>query len=271
MFNVIKPLVALGAFSFGTLAALPALSHEFWLEPKEFQVENGAPIAADLRNGENFKGITLPFFDSRSTRLEIWQDGSARVIAARNGDLPAVAIAATDGLATLVHETGLSTITYKDGAKFLKFVKHKDLEAEARTHAERGLPADGFAEVYKRFCKALVAIGAGKGADVVTGMETEFVALANPYTESGPLPVRLLYQGAPRPDAQIEVFERGADGTVTVSLLRTDALGEAMVPVKPAHDYLLDAVVLRVPDAARANDYKADWETLWASLTFSTP
>lgn len=270
MFKTITPLVC--AALVGMFTATAPLSHEFWLEPTEFQVESGAALYADLRNGEDFKGITLPYFDSRSDRLEIWHRGKDEAITARNGDLPAVALAQPkDGLAALVYQSGFSTVTYNDIDKFYRFIKHKDLEAQVDFEAIDAVTDSERTEVYKRFCKSLVAIGSGTGTDVPVGMETEFVALKNPYVDTGPLPVRLLYRGAPRSESQIEVFERAPDGQVRVFLLRTDHAGEAHVPVKAGYDYLLDAVVLRTPAPALAAEYDAIWETLWASLSFSVP
>ena len=87
--------------------------------------------------------------------------------------------------------------------------------------------------------------------------------------------VALRYQDAPRPDAQIEVFERGPEGDVTITMHRTDTAGEAVIPVSKGHEYLFDAVVLRpVEGVGTGKDVDANqpvWETLWAALTFSVP
>ena len=105
-----------------------------------------------------------------------------------------------------------------------------------------------------------------------TGLETEIVALNNPYTDpaSEGMRVKVLYQGSVRADAQVEVFEKASDGTVDVALYRTDAEGLAVLPLKPGHEYLVDAVVLR--DTGN-NDPAAGavWHSLWASLTFAVP
>ena len=109
--------------------------------------------------------------------------------------------------------------------------------------------------------------------DRETGLETEIIALENPYTrENGaPLPVKVIYQGTPRPAAQVEIFARGPDGVVVVTTVLTDPEGVAQIPVQPGYDYLLDSVVLRIPAEDVAAQYKAVWETLWASLSFSIP
>ena len=152
--------------------------------------------------------------------------------------------------------------------KFQIFADHKGFADMRARHEARGLPTEGFSETYRRFAKALVAVGDGAGADAATGMETEFVALTNPYTDAaGAVRVRLLYQGAPRVEAQVEVFEKSGAGAVVITYLATDAKGEAVIPVRPGHRYLLDAVVLReAPDGDGPV-----WESLWAAMTFAVP
>ena len=126
-------------------------------------------------------------------------------------------------------------------------------------------------ERYSRYGKALIAVGDGAGADREAGLETEIVALANPYTDdlSDGLPVRVLYQGAPRADAQVELFAKSPEGEVEITLLRTDAEGVALLPVTPGQVYLADAVVVRPLEPVAEDD--PVWESLWASLTFKVP
>lgn len=223
-----------------------------------------------MRNGQFFSGSRQAYFSKRTARFELTQNGRTTPVMARMGDIPALqATADRDGLIVVVHQTEPTTLTYKSWDKFQSFAEHKDFpDIRARQEA-RGLPDADFAETYTRYAKSLIAVGPGSGSDAETGMETEFVALANPYTDdlSNGFPVKLLYQGKPRPDAQVEVFDRNPDKEVTVTLLRTDEDGRAVIPVTEGHEYLLDAVVLREAQP----DSGAVWETLWAALTFKVP
>lgn len=252
------------------LIAGPASSHEFWIDPENYQVQTGAPLRADLRIGQNFTGAAYPFFTGQTARFEVIRDGRTDPYVGRMGDLPALSTAAgAEGLVVILHQTTASTVHYAEWEKFASFAAHKDFPDIRARHLDRGLPEDGFSETYTRFAKALIGVGAARGMDAPTGMETEFVALANPYTDdlSGGFPVRVLYRGQPRPRAQVEVFDRAPDGTVTITRRRTDAAGEALIPVAAGHVYLLDAVVLRPAPEESA----AVWETLWAAMTFSVP
>lgn len=253
----------------------PLTAHEFWIEPEAYQVSPGDSIQADFKNGENFAGARLTYLERDTVRHEMAIAGAVQPIVSRSGDRPAVQMAgpAVEGLLVLVHETDTSRISYKTWEKFMKFVNHKDFKTAEADHLAAGWPQEGFRESYSRHVKSLIGVGHGRGTDRAFGMATEFVALTNPYDPAfeGTMKVSLTYLGDPRPDAQIEVFERAPDGEVAVQLHRSDADGNAAIPVQSGHAYLFDAVVLRkAPDPG--DDPKAPvWETLWAGLTFAVP
>ena len=253
-----------------SVTALPVLSHEFWIAPGKFQVENGTQIVANLRNGEMFRGSDLAWFPHQSVRTAIILNGQETPYEGRMGDIPALTFQAPgDGLLTLLTVTEPAELKYKSWEKFLSFTDDKGMPEIPARHLNRGLPQQDFWERYTRHVKALIAVGPGQGADADRGMATEIVALANPYTDTLPegLPVRLLLNDEPRPGVQIEIFDKAPDGNVTRNLTLTDEKGEALIPVAPGHSYLLDAVAIRpVPDSERAV-----WETLWATLVFALP
>ncbi|SEO30224.1 protein of unknown function [Salinihabitans flavidus] len=271
---MIRPTLFALAFSAALVIAAQGRSHEFWIDPAQYQVETGQQITARLRNGEGFSGAALAWLDHRIARFDWYSGDDPRPVAGRLGDNPAVRLTPdTPGLLRLVHETTLSKVTYRDWETPLAFARHKDLGDLRARHAARGLDDPPFTEGYRRFVKALIGVGDSRGQDGPTGMETEFVALANPYTDTlnGELPVRLLYRDAPRANAQVEVFECAPDGTIRIFTVRTDDDGIARVPVRPGHVYLLDAVILRAPAPELADETGIVWETLWAALTFAVP
>jgi uncharacterized GH25 family protein len=263
---------------FSLLLAPPALAHELWVEPEAFQVAGDGMLVADLVNGQEFEGVHLAYIPQRFVRFEVVNGDEIAPVMMRIGDSPALNIPTLgDGLNVVVYESTVSTVNYEELAKFLRFVTHKDLlggpEAVTELHQERGLPEADFDEAYTRYSKSLIGVGEGEGSDAVVGLETELVALTNPYTDdlSAGFRVQLYYQGEVRADEQVEIFDRAPNGTVTISTVRTDAEGIAVVPVTAGHDYMLDAVVLREPSAELASETGAVWETLWANLTFGVP
>ncbi|KMW59736.1 hypothetical protein AIOL_004719 [Candidatus Rhodobacter oscarellae] len=252
--------------------AAPIAAHEFWISPKDYIIDPQDQLVADIRVGQDFKGNASGYLPPRFVRFDLVQGDDLVPVEGAMGDRPALQMQAPgEGLVTVVYQTTDSRLTYSEWEKFVNFVTHKDLAWALEEHAERGLPQTGFREVYSRYGKSLMAVGAGAGADQEVGLLTEIVSLANPYTDPLPqgLPVRVLYEGAPRAFTQIEVFQKAPDDTVSVATYRTDAAGVANVPVKPGHEYLVDSVVIRglVPEA----EGDPVWESLWASLTFEFP
>ncbi|WP_308916219.1 DUF4198 domain-containing protein [Jannaschia sp. LMIT008] len=260
------------------IAAFQAQGHEFWIDAEDWTVPSNGTVTADFRNGEKFAGSAFSYIPRRSVRFDMAVGDAVRPVPARLGDSPAFAVPdLPDGLLVILHETADSTLTYgdKDGRtgweRFLAFGAHKDFGELAARHDSRGLPREGVRESYRRYAKALVAVGDGAGSDRAFGLRSEIVALANPYADevTGGLPVRVLWDGAARADAQVELFARRPDGTVEVTLHRTDADGVAVLPVAPGHVYLADAVVLEPLEPAADGD--PVWGTHWAALTFAVP
>jgi hypothetical protein len=265
------------AFCLGLPSAAGA--HELWIEPLDYTVAADDRIEGELVNGQTFEGLKLPYLPKGFTRFSIVAGEVEIPVGGRLGDTPALSSPpAAEGLNVAVYVSAGDVVRYDDFATFERFVAHKDLanmiggDVIAR-HRARGLPEAEFGEFYTRHVKALVAAGSGEGQDRALGLETEIVALANPYTDdmAGGLPVRVEYRGVPRAGAQVELFEKAPDGTVAVTLHRADEGGVALLPVRPGHAYLADAVVLREPEAGLADKRDVVWETLWAALTFAVP
>ncbi|MGR3709415.1 MAG: hypothetical protein ACU0A9_08220, partial [Alterinioella nitratireducens] len=55
------------------LPALPAASHEFWIEPLAFQVAPGDPLEARLRVGESFEGPSYSYLPRNFIRFDVAQ------------------------------------------------------------------------------------------------------------------------------------------------------------------------------------------------------
>lgn len=255
------------------MTVAPATAHEFWISPEEYTVTSPDQLLANIRVGQNFKGSAYSYIPRSTARFDLVIDGKATPVEARVGDRPALNVAAPieQGLVTVVHQTSDNFLTYTEAEKFVNFIEHKDFDGVLEEHKARGLPEIGFREKYSRYAKSLIAVGDGAGSDSKVGLLTEIVAMANPYVDdvAGGLPVQVFYDDLPRADTQVEIYDRGPDGEVTVSTVRTDGDGNALIPVAPGHEYLVDSVVMRALEPVEEND--PVWESLWASLTFMVP
>ena len=276
--------VAVAALLAGaSLLAAPLAAHEYWLDPLDATPDAGGRLFANVRNGQDFAGTSLPYDPARMARLELVGADGARAVAARLGDFPAVQTDVGEaGVHVLLLDTHGKALVYDDLARFTEFLAYHGLEGRLAEHARRGLPERGIREIYFRHAKALVRAGGpgggapdgdGAGASgpyAPRGQPFELVPLEDPWA-SGTLSLALLSDGEPFPGAQVELFERTPDGAVTRTLARSDAAGRVRLDVSRPGEYLVNAVRLTEPGAeAReaAGDAPAHWESRWASLTF---
>ncbi len=263
--TIIAPFLAIAC-------ALSAQAHEFWISPTNYQVEPGETILADLRVGENFTGSAYPYVTRSIERFDIATPDGRFPVTGRVGDRPAAQVPSIrEGLHVLIHETTDNTLTYNGMEKFVNFARHKDQLTAVDVHMARGFSTERFMETYRRFAKALVAVGDGAGTDTRHGLKWELVALTNPYTDdlSAGFKAQLWREDTPVKDAQIELFAKDSDGNVTITLHRTNAEGLVTLPMTAETEYMVDSVelVLRSEDSPGT----ALWHSNWAALTFKTP
>ena len=254
--------------------AAPASAHEFWLEPTAYQIPADGSLEADIVNGQNFVGTTQVFFPQRFEHFAIIAGPAAANVEGRAGDRPALTQEpVAEGLNIVAYQARNATVNYATWEKFQNFVDHKDLGDVLSRQRERGLPEAEFKEVYSRYSKTLIGVGHSEGADQRTGLETELVALNNPYIDdlSDGFTVQLFYREDPRANVQIEVFEKSKAGVVNIVYYQTNEDGIATFPVTAGNSYMVDAVVLREPTTELQEQTGAVWETLWANLTFGVP
>ncbi|MEZ5476853.1 MAG: DUF4198 domain-containing protein [Thiolinea sp.] len=190
----------------------PASAHEFWIEPLDFTLQTEDTLLAHLKVGQMLVGNQQVYLPDQFESFELIQHGAARPINSRLGDRPPVHESGLqDGLAILAYASTNRELRYSEAEKFQNFLDYEGLAWVKAVHQERELPPEGFKELYRRYGKSLVKIGAGQGQDQVLGFPIELVLLDNPYQPpadktASDVPVQLLWQGKPFADAQISVF-----------------------------------------------------------------
>lgn len=247
----------------------PAAAHDFWIEPSSFHPAAGSELAVSLRVGEHFRGEPVPRADPRIVKF---------VLSSASGETPIGGLPGTDpaGLVT-VSSPGLSVIGYRshrssitlEPEKFEKYLADEGLDQVLEIRKTRGERSKPGTEVYSRCAKSLVAVnGTGEsGFDRALGFTLEIVAESNPVKlrAGDRMRVRILHEGKPLAGALVKAIaledpdntlsaRSGKDGRVSLRLARKGV-------------WLVKAVHM-VPAPGETG---ADWESLWASLTFELP
>ncbi len=250
-------------------------AHEFWVEPKDSNVESGGSIQATLNVGQDLKGNTYSYLPPRFERFTVTVAGDTYDVPGRAGDNPALNMAAEkNGLHIFAYQSKPEKLIYSERKKFQAFLDYEGLDQVLSMHDARGLPDKGFRENYTRFAKTLVQVGnlSGGDEDQPVGLPIEIIADGNPVrNESDQLDVQLLYEGRPLADVQIAVFHRYLDGNFDRTLARTNSMGRARLALNGSGFYLLSAVhMLAVNENADGEDKLRlpAWHSLWASLSF---
>ncbi len=271
MFRVVATAALTLSLGIGPAAAL-----EFWIAPESYRTSAEAGLRAELRLGASFldadafavPGGGASGLEERGRFEIVTAEGTVTV---PDEDAEPV-VAATDlpkGLAVIVHEAAPETVTWATWRHFAAFAERRGLAEQMAAAEVDRVPGGELRENCFRYAKALVAIGHGRGADTLTGMRAEFLALANPYTDdlAGVMPVQLWFDDALLRNATVELHARPAGGgSTTRATFRTDTNGVVLLPVEPGTRYLVSAIALEP-----AGSDGTSWRTLRASLTFEVP
>ncbi len=249
-------------------SAVPALGHDFWVRPSAFRVRPGTNVELALRVGERFVGDAVPLNPPKVERFAcVGPEGEVRLAFAPGADPAATFTPTVAGIHVVGYRSRRSQITL-DAKKFEAYLAEEGLERVTAWRAANGEGDAPGREVYSRCAKALIVVGDARsprvGADRALGFPLEIVPKDDP-TSLAPgavLRLRVLDGGRPLAAALVRLTREGApDGRRGG---RTDAEGHIDLVVDAAGTWLVTCVhMVRAPA-----DAKADWESLWASLTF---
>jgi uncharacterized GH25 family protein len=255
------------SFAF-VLAALglvtAAAGHVFWLQPSEFHAKAGELVKLRFRVGDQFPGDVVPRDDARIVKF-VWSgpEGERDVVGRDADEVAGIARFKEAGAYVFGYQCSPTAIMLESG----KFDSYLELEGLDKIKKLRESAQDKpVNEVYSRCAKAIVAVGdSGTGAfDHVFGLRIELVPETAPdrVLDSGSMTVRLLKDGKPLAGALVKAHQ-GVEWGKPVSA-RTDEQGRATLAIDKPGVWVLNAVEMMAAPA----ESKADWESLWASLSF---
>ena len=245
----------------------PALAHDFWIEPESFRPAVGQKVPVHLYVGMDFKGDPAPYIPEWFERYVYVNAQGEKPVPGLPGDDPAgtVPISAT-GLTVIGYRSTKFTVTFDTAEEFEKYLIKEGLERNLAL-LNKSKPSKGkITENYSRSAKALLMNGAATTpADQVLGFRIELIAEKSPYTNKGPIPFRLRYENRPLAGALVVAFNKAAP--LDKLKARTDREGRVTFDFKRRGTWLVTAVHM-IP-APSGSD--AQWESIWASLSFERP
>ncbi len=246
---------------------VPAVqAHDFWIEPESFRPAIGQKVPVHLYVGMDFKGEPAPYIPEWFERYIYVNSQGEKPVPGLLGDDPAGTVPITAaGLTVIGYRSAKFSVSFDTADEFEKYLVKEGLERNLTLL--KGKPSQGkITENYSRCAKALVMNGtATTPADRVLGFRIELVAEKSPYAGNGPVPFRLLYENRPLASALVVAFNKAAP--LDKLKARTDQEGRVSFDIKRRGIWLVTAVHM-IP---ASHGSEAQWESIWASLSFERP
>jgi len=266
-------------------AASAALAHEVWLEAPRFRLQPDDTVHVRAFVGANFVGE--PWTNKAAKVYHLMRFGPAP---ADTTNLTPKNVAETDTFRTaftfarpgthLVLLQSTSSFIELPADKFTAYLREEGLDYALKLRQENEETTKPGREVYSRCVKTLLQVGdpalmplaADSACRHAYGLPLELVPEQNPYRLAADkaLTVRVLRNGRPAFGAAVQVWQRQPGGLPTTHYTtRANQNGRILLRLSGPGPYLLATVDMR-PAPARLRE-RADWQSVWASLTFAGP
>lgn len=257
------------ALLFVLFASTPAFGHDFWVEPTTFVTSPGQVVGLTLRVGQDLLGDRVPRDPSAIDQFVLIDREVKRQVPGRDGADPAgIARIESTGLVVVGYRSRPSQVTLP-GEKFTQYLREEGLDAVVAARSRRNQTVSDGRELFSRAAKCLLLSGSPSRSDRdrALGFRLELVADENPYALAvgQELPVRLLFESQPLAGALVVAINK-KDPTLK-QLVRSDAHGRVRFRLGGAGMWMIKAVHMVPADEGAP----ADWESVWASLTFELP
>lgn len=253
------------------LLPMPALAHDYWLEPETYFPVAGKVMILKLHVGDDFVSEMERPFQKKPTvkfdligakkKLDLLPEGE-------DGKTPVARVTIpTPGTYLMAMERAPQTIRL-EAEKFNRYLTEEGLENILAQRKQAGEEKQEGKERYSRYLKCLVQAGDPRDDTFkqVLGLKLEIVPQVHPYSlkPGDSLAVLILFDGKPLKGVRLFAHHRKDGKTETQALTTSDA-GLATLKLPQAGPYLVRLVHMR-----RCTDKgESDWESFWGALTFA--
>lgn len=246
---------------------IQAQAHDFWIAPSEYRLDSPGHVTLQLQIGDNFRGDPFPRDPSHIARfIVVGAGGEERVPGSPGRDPAGAFLAKEEGLYVVGYVSHFRPVTL-EAEDFESYLQEEGLQHILKLRRERGEDHTKGIENFSRCAKSLIAVGnlTRESRDLRLGLPLELVTERNPYLTGSDtdFSVRLYFQGKPLSGALVSTFNQ--ENPEEKQMVRSDENGRVTFSLPTSGVWLIKAVhMIRAPAGA-----EADWQSYWASLTFS--
>lgn len=260
---------------FLALIAMPAVAHDFWVQPRQFSLANPGPALLTMFVGH---GAARDRWGVDSDHVVLFRTIGPDGMIDRKADLR-LGSAGFDALvplakpgAYLVVLQSTETPSQLPFLRFNDYVKTEGITPIIATRQRLGLEKTDGREVYSRRAKAIVQVGPVDAASIArvtrpTRLLLEIVPGKHPQAlgTDRMMPVQVLFHNRPLAGALVKITDLAADAE-PVATQRTDKDGRTSFRIPRTGKWQMN-VVWSVPGGGRDPLFR----TTFSSLTFATP
>jgi Domain of unknown function (DUF4198) len=231
---------------------LPALAHDFWIEPSTFHPAVGQTVMLALRVGQNFDGDPVPRSAQLMASFEAHEGGGQHRIDGYENQDPAGWLK--------IERSGVALVAYRSNANFVELPPEKFAEFLKTEGIDSIRPDKADREHFFRYAKTLLRSGTATTIPIghIKDFRYDLVLESNPW--SGPLRVRVFFENRPARGVLVTAIHREDASRISA---RTDISGRATLDLAKPGVWLIKSTTM----VAAPKDSGVDWESLWASVT----
>lgn len=224
-----------------------ALAHDFWIEPSTFHPAPATTFTASLRVGMDFVGDPVPRSATLIDSFVVRDASGEHVVNGFEGQDPAGFVRLEKGASAVIGYRSKGSMLDQTPDKFAQFLREEGLEQLAPQGSSRG-----HRERFIRYAKTLIGPYAQSKP---FGWRFELVPLDVPSS------LRVEFEHKPLAGALVTAIAQDDGVRVTA---RTDAKGRVTLALPHRGVWLVKSTYF----VAAAPASGAEWESLWASVTF---
>jgi uncharacterized GH25 family protein len=268
----VRRIQAIGVLAISVLShslVVATAAHDFWIEPSTFRPDSGSTVGLGLRVGQNVSGDSVARNERLIDRFTVVGKGGSEIeVRGIEGREPAGLFGAAEKGLYLAGYRSKSAPVDLPAAKFETYLREEGLESIIALREKRGERAKNGKERYSRCAKSLLIAGNDPNGpfDRELGLTLELIPRLNPYAlGERALPIRLVFQS--KPLAGVLVVAMSQEDPAQRLTARSNDHGLVSFRFPRRGVWLVKAVHMFPAPASSG----ADWESLWASLTFELP
>lgn len=252
------------------MLAVPLAAHDFWLQPSSFTPAADTVVRLQLRVGDDYPGEPIARNAANIEAFFVHGPDGRRPIAGQNGMDPAGLLRVTTPSTYLVGYRSRQVPVSLAAPAFEQYLKEEGLEHIIELRAKNNQSKAPGRERFSRSVKTLLHVGgsAPAGHDTLLGLTLELVPDTHPSAlpADGRMGFQLLYAGKPLEGAMVVAIPQASAGRAAGQRRKARTSRDGRVLLSLAEGPWTVKAVHMV--AAREGS-GADWESIWASLTFN--